>query len=815
MIPDRSERTPRTDGFDESPGAPPPSGRSGLRHFRRSVRGRLMVIVLATTTIALLAAGIAMLSYDLTMYRDSWASDLQSEAGILALSTAPALAFDDQATAQRNLDALQVLPRVLSAAIYNNRGELYASYVRPGVRAPSQKLNSLETQTHVSGELIELSHPIVQHGERLGVIYLRARYGLWKRLGAYLQIFALVTLVSLLVAVAFSVGLQKVITGPLEAMASVARGVVTARDYSLRAKGASDDEIGLVLRAFNSMLDEVQSRNDALERSNAALQQEVSVRQRAEAALSQANAQLESAIKAVRESEKLYRAIGESIDYGVWVCDASGRNVYASESFLHLIGMTQEQCAGVGWSELLHPDDLRTTLAAWQECVRAGGNWYREHRFRGRDGRYHPILAQGVPIRDDQGRASGWAGINLDISRLKQTEEALRTADRRKDEFLAILAHELRNPLAPIRHAVALLGAPAASERQRQWGREVIGRQVHRMALLLDDLLDVSRITRGRLDLKRDYVALKTLIGAAVETVRPLIETKRHTLSVELPAEPLELQADPLRLSQALSNLLTNSAKYTDEGGLINLRVTLAPEALIATVQDNGIGLEANAIPRLFEMFSQVDSAIDRAQGGLGIGLALVKGLVELHGGSVSAESAGLGHGSLFTIRLPRDIVVSKPEILEEAQRPSQVSELPYCKVLVSDDNCDAADSLGMLLQVYGHRVWIAHSGAEALAIGPQALPNVVILDIGMPDMSGYEVARRIRQQAWGRRVLLIAVTGWGQDADKAQARAAGFDEHFTKPVSADAIQQRLARFLELQREEGARASTTPMGTRS
>ena len=500
--------------------------------------------------------------------------------------------------------------------------------------------------------------------------------------------------------------------------------------------------------------------------------------------------------RALRSSEKLYRAIGESIDYGVWLCDPQGRNLYASESFLKLIGMSQEQYSELGWRKILHPDDAAAGVAAWLECVRFGRVWYREHRVLGVDGRYHPILAQGVPIQDEGGAITGWAGINLDISRLKATEEALRDADRRKDEFLATLAHELRNPLAPIRHAVKLLETNSADESQQKWAREIIGRQVQRMALLLDDLLDVSRITRGRLDLKMDTVDLQAVIDAAVETARPMIDAKQQSLIVNLPAEAVRMKADSLRLSQSLSNLLTNATKYTDAKGRITLDAVLTSDEIALSVKDSGIGLDPKTIPGLFEMFSQVDSAIDRTEGGLGIGLALVKGLVALHGGTVEGTSAGIGHGSEFTIRLPKTLVaaqISEPAAPQPGAR--EVSGVRG-KILVADDNRDAADTLAMLLEISGFEVLVAHTGAQALEKAAESIPDSVILDIGMPDMTGYEVARRIRAETWGKDVFLLAITGWGQEEDKERAMAAGFDQHMTKPVDPDNVEQRLRSFF-------------------
>ncbi len=754
----------------------------GMRPYQ-SMRGKLIGMGLVTTAIALLVAGISMLAYDLGVYRKSWASDLATEASIVALLTTPALAFDDQEAAARSLAALEVRSSILVAGLYGANGDLYASYVRPGEPPPPARAPGSENP-QISPERLELTRPVLRNGEFLGTILLRAHYDVTDRIAAYLGIFALVTLLSMVVALVLSNLLQKIITAPLIAMSGVARQIVERRDYSLRAEKISNDEIGLVVDAFNSMLAEVQSRTHALEEANTALTTEVAERQEAE--------------KALRESEQLYRAIGESMQYGVWVCDSQGRNVYASDSFLQLAGITQEQCSNFGWEKVLHPDDASATISAWQECARSKSFWYREHRILGVDGLYHWVLAQGVPIRNDQGELTGWAGFNLDISRLKLTEDALREADRRKDEFLATLAHELRNPLAPIRHAAKLLEEPDASESQQRQGREVIGRQVQRMSLLLDDLLDVSRITRGQLKLKKSHVELAAMVGAAIETARPLIDAKRHQLDVELPDRKIVLDVDALRLSQALSNLLTNAAKYTDSGGRIDLKVSL-DDALVFRILDTGIGLESAAMPGLFEMFSQVDSVIDRAEGGLGIGLALVKGLVTLHGGTVEVASAGLGSGSEFIIRLPLSAVVAGQADAEEKIAVNHASPESRATVLVADDNRDAAEMLAMLLRLSGYRVLVAHLAGEALEIAIKERPQAAILDIGMPDMTGYELARRIRAEAWGRKMLLIAATGWGQDNDKQKAEEAGFNRHFTKPVDSDHIEQVLRDFMEQQ----------------
>ena len=736
---------------------------TAMRHARRSLAGKLMVVMLTTTAVALTVAGAALLFTDLRDNRAAWANDLETEAAILSLAVEPALSFNDVEGAQRNLNALQARASIRAAALYDSRGLLFAEYSRAGAEPAASQLPAIAPGVHLDGGRVDLVHPVIQGGETLGTIYLRADYDVTGRVRAYLSVLGAVMIIGLVAALLVSIWLQRVVSRPMESMAHVARQIVEKRDWSFRAKRTTLDEIGVVVDAFNNMLDEVQARARALE-----------------------------------TSEKLYRAIGETINYGVWVTDADGRLIYASDSFLRLVGMTLQQAADEGWGKVLHPDDAADTLEAWRECARTGSNWYREHRYFGVDGRYHAILAQGVPIRDDTGQVQRWAGINLDISRLKNTERALLEADRRKDEFLATLAHELRNPLAPIRNAVRILDSDAADDRQRKWGREVIARQVQRMSLLLDDLLDVSRITRGQLELKKDYVDLRSVVNVAVETARPLIDAKHHQLTINLPAENIRLEADPLRLSQVIGNLLTNAAKYTDSGGRIELGARVENSELVIAIRDNGIGLSQEVMPGLFTMFSQVNSAVDRAEGGLGIGLALVKGLVALHGGRVEVRSDGLGHGSEFTVRLPHKVLASPRAVAVEATSgAANANAVRRGRVLVADDNRDAAESLAMVLHFLGYEVSVAASGAEALELGAQQRPDAAVIDIGMPGMSGHEVARRMRREAWGRRAVLVALTGWGQDHDKQAALAAGFDEHLTKPVDPDLVERVLTARLQ------------------
>jgi PAS domain S-box-containing protein len=397
-----------------------------------------------------------------------------------------------------------------------------------------------------------------------------------------------------------------------------------------------------------------------------------------------------------------------------------------------------------------------------------------------KDGTEVAIEDSAAPIRDRNGNVCGAVMVFHDVTKRRRAEQALRDTDRRKDEFLATLAHELRNPLAPIRQAARILRAETATDAQRRWCQDVIDRQVQHMALLIDDLLDIARVSRGTLELRIETTELAAVIEAAIETARPIIDAKRHKLSVEIPQQAVQFAADPLRVAQVLSNLLTNAAKYTDPEGQIRLRAFDDGEAITISLADSGIGIPTGEIESVFAMFSQVKASQDRSDGGLGIGLALARGLVELHGGTIQATSAGLGEGSEFVVRLPhRNLgAVVLPEMATAAATPAR-----HKRILIADDNQDAADSLAVLLQMEGHDVTVVRDGREALTTINAVLPEIALLDIGMPELDGYEVARQVRQNTLGRAVTLIAVTGWGQDRDKARALGAGFNHHLTKPI--------------------------------
>jgi signal transduction histidine kinase/ActR/RegA family two-component response regulator len=364
---------------------------------------------------------------------------------------------------------------------------------------------------------------------------------------------------------------------------------------------------------------------------------------------------------------------------------------------------------------------------------------------------------------------------------LKESEDALRLADRRKDEFLATLAHELRNPLAPIRNAAHVIKLKNSSDPDLKASRDVIERQVMQMSLLLDDLLDLSRISNNRLELRVERVDLRAVLKSAIEISRPLIDAAGHELTVVLPSGPVDLEADPMRLAQVFANLLNNSAKYSAGKGHIRIAAERHGDSVAVTVSDDGIGITPDALPHIWDMFTQARPALNQSRSGLGIGLSLVKGLIDLHGGSVTADSEGAGRGSTFTVRLP---VASPQPAGEDAPiAVAQTAQPAVRRILIADDIPDNLDSMSLLLGLMGHKVWAAQDGAEAFALAEVHRPELVLLDLGMPRMDGYEACRRIREQPWSRDMTIVAVTGWGQKDDRRRTREAGFDHHVVKPV--------------------------------
>lgn len=499
-------------------------------------------------------------------------------------------------------------------------------------------------------------------------------------------------------------------------------------------------------------------------------------------------------VSELQRAQEALLVFSNSIPAVAWIADADGGLERFNSQWSVYTGQGAEAALGQGWTGALHPEDRDAPGRAFATARDRGAEWQVEYRLRRHDGVYRWFLTRAVPQLDASGRVLRWFGTTTDIEDARKNHQALRDADRQKDEFLATLAHELRNPLAPIRAAVQLLGSAASQPAAKEHAVAVIGRQVGHMARLLDDLIDVARITQRRVVLKKIPLAVDDLVESVLEAVRPAAQNKRHMLAVTIGGDDLQLVADPLRLAQVLSNLLNNAVKYTDAGGQIDFDVQVEGDRLSFTVTDSGIGLSQAAIENIFTMFAQEQSALDRSEGGLGIGLALAKGLVELHGGTVSAFSDGPGRGSRFVVKLPysadRQAVVASPTAALSAARQPQART-----VLLADDNRDAVHVLAELLRMDGYLVHTAHDGLEAAELAKRLRPDVLVLDIGMPGLNGYEVARLVRAQPWGDRPLLIAATGWGQADDQQKALAAGFNRHLTKPFDPQQLSDWIAEF--------------------
>jgi PAS domain S-box-containing protein len=497
----------------------------------------------------------------------------------------------------------------------------------------------------------------------------------------------------------------------------------------------------------------------------------------------------------LRESEQFHRAIAElASDFGYSTrVQADGDVILESVTagFTKVTGYTLEELnARGGWPTIILPDDM-PVLAASIGRLLAGQEARAEARFLPKAGGVRWLYLLGHPVWDEgRRRVVCIYGAGQDITERKRVEEELKQTARQKDEFLAMLAHELRNPLAPIRNALHILKMPGANSEAARKARDMMDRQIQQLVRLVDDLLDVSRIVRNRIELRKETVDLATVFARAVETAQPLIEAQRHQLGVSLPPEPVRLEADPVRLAQVISNLLLNAAKYTDPAGRIWLSGERQGGEAILRVRDTGIGIDPQLLPRVFDLFTQADRSLARSQGGLGIGLTLVKHLVEMHGGSVRAGSPGPGAGSEFTIRLPLLWRDEGREMRDEKRKNASDSSLiPHSlKVLVVDDNTDAAQSAAMLLVMQGHRVETAHDGPSALEAARAFRPEVVLLDIGLPGMDGFEVARAMRAQLGNGTPVLVAVTGYGQEEDRRRSQEAGFDRHLVKPVEPAAL---------------------------
>ena len=493
------------------------------------------------------------------------------------------------------------------------------------------------------------------------------------------------------------------------------------------------------------------------------------------------------------ETEERFRLMANAVPQIVWITDAEGRVEFFNQHWNKYTGMDYHPATATDVAAaVVYPDDVGITMERFEQARQSGGTFLVEHRIRSAAGDYRWFLVRAEPYHDPgSGQISRWFGASVDIHDRKHAEERLKEADRRKDEFLAMLAHELRNPLAPIGAAAELLQIVTLDEKRVHQTSQIIGRQVEHMTHLINDLLDVSRVTRGLVTLDTAPVDIRYIVSEAVEQVTPLIQSRRHHFALHMQPDTTIVMGDKKRLVQVLTNLLNNAAKYTNEGGNISLKTDVHDTHVLIEVIDNGIGMTPDLVNHAFELFAQGERDSDRSAGGLGLGLALVKSLVELHHGTVSCESGGIGKGSKFTVCLPR--------LVKEIRRDKQLSldglvdrSAKSLRIMVVDDNRDAAAMLAMLLEAAGHDVAVAYGARQALELAEAVLPEVCLLDIGLPEMDGNELAQRLRAQPETAKSVLIAVTGYGQEHDRKRAMVAGFDHHLVKPVDT----KRLATIL-------------------
>jgi signal transduction histidine kinase/DNA-binding response OmpR family regulator len=514
------------------------------------------------------------------------------------------------------------------------------------------------------------------------------------------------------------------------------------------------------------------------------------------------------------QDEKLRFALSAG-RLGSWELDVERQELTCSEICKAIYGRAIDQ--PFTYAELyesIHPEDREGVRAAIAHCLATSNPYDVEYRVVWSNGETHWLMARGRAVYDAQLKPIRMVGVSLDVTERERLDEALRRsqlelaaqadqlrmADRRKDEFLATLAHELRNPLAPISTGLSLLSESSDPEVSRRT-LGVMQRQVRHMVRLIDDLLDVSRITMGKLELKRERIAVAAVVEAGIEGSQPNLQRGQHRLRLDLTDEPLFLDADHTRIAQVISNLLNNSSKYTANEGTIELSVRREGEDVVIAVRDNGLGIPPERLDDIFQMFGQVNRALDRSHGGLGIGLALVRRLVEMHGGTVVADSAGPNRGSTFIVRLP--LAKGLPTAVE-GSTVRRASKLGEKRVLVVDDNDDAAEMLALMLQQDGYTTAIAHDGPAAIDAAHALTPDIVILDIGLPGISGYEVAEQLRADMSLAQTALIALTGWGAPEDRRKALAAGFDVHLTKPVTAEDLHEALGRASRLRQASTA-----------
>ncbi|GGZ68124.1 PAS domain-containing hybrid sensor histidine kinase/response regulator [Paraglaciecola chathamensis] len=505
-------------------------------------------------------------------------------------------------------------------------------------------------------------------------------------------------------------------------------------------------------------------------------------------------ASLRTTQEKLQESRDMLGIALRSARMGVWSQNLIADQIWWSPELQQLTGHSDNEYweSSQAFYQIIHPDDRSQFIAEIEKAIESKSDYNVQFRIQHKNDSWLTMETRGHATYTDEDQALSIVGIIMDISDRKAAEEQLNAlnqqlsiADRRKDEFLATLGHELRNPLAPICNVLEIMRAKETDDTFMHWSRDMIERHVSQLTHLVDDLLEASRISQGRLSLRTEPINIDDAVQNAVESVQDLMKSSEHHLTVNKPQHPIIIDADATRITQIIVNLLTNAGKYTPKGGDILLNVFKQENEAIVSVKDTGIGIPAEQLTNVFNMFSQLTPALDRAQGGLGIGLSLVHGLVKLHGGNIVALSDGENQGSEFIVSLP--IITSPQEALPKGERAEDGQKDPnianHLRILIIEDNVDAAESLSFLLEFNGHTTRVAYDGASGLSAAEEFRPNVVLLDIGLPDLNGYQVAGKIRETSWGKDIFLIAATGWGQDKDKALAQGAGFDRHLVKPI--------------------------------
>jgi PAS domain S-box-containing protein len=497
----------------------------------------------------------------------------------------------------------------------------------------------------------------------------------------------------------------------------------------------------------------------------------------------------EDAVALVHRGEQRYKSLVLASSQVVWSTNGPGEVVEDLPTWRAFTGQTMEEMMGRGWMRMLHPDDIQRVGEVWERSLATRTPHEIEFRVMSIGGTYRNVLGRAVPLLAPDGDIREWVGALTDITDAKRAEKELQEANRRKDEFLAMLAHELRNPLAPVRNAVEIIRSPKADAATIAWACEVTERQVQHMSQLLDDLLDVARITHGNIQLSTQPADLTALVRRSLEASRIVLEKRQLRLETDFVSGPVPVSADVTRIEQVISNLISNAAKFTPGGGLVQVFVERDSDRAVLRVKDTGSGIAPELLPRIFDLFTQGDRSLARSEGGLGIGLTLVQNLVRMHGGSVTVKSGGADLGSEFTVRLPL-LPISLPDRSLAGVRSAPAARSQ--RALVVEDNPDSAETLAAMIRIIGHEAHIALDGMTALAEFGRLNPSIVLLDIGLPGIDGYEVARRLRATQNGRPLRIIALTGYGSDADRERAKAAGFDHHLVKPVDFSVLEQLL-----------------------